>query len=231
MPPSDAAVAALLFDLDGTLVDTADANARAYAMALDEARIVVAPDAMRRLSHGRNWRQFLPEIISAAKSDADAAAIAKRKRELYPAMLDDVRLNEGLLALLRSARETFRTALVTTASRVNVLAVLERKRIADLFDTLVTGDDVSRHKPDPEAYQLAARRLGVAPALCLAFEDSAVGVASAQAAGMRVVAVSSDFPADVVVERQEATAIGALTDAASVILVRPSARGDSVPAS
>ena len=146
-------------------------------------------------------------------------------------MLDDVRLNEGLLALLRSARETFRTALVTTASRVNVLAVLERKRIADLFDTLVTGDDVSRHKPDPEAYQLAARRLGVAPALCLAFEDSAVGVASAQAAGMRVVAVSSDFPADVVVERQEATAIGALTDAASVILVRPSARGDSVPAS
>ena len=102
----------------------------------------------------------------------------------------------GLLALLAGCRDRVRTALVTTASRANVDAILDAHGLRPDFDVVVTGDDVSRHKPDPEAYLLAAARLAVAPAQCLVFEDSDIGLKSARAAGMAVVRVAfTDEPA------------------------------------
>lgn len=79
---------------------------------------------------------------------------------------------------------------MTTASGASVRAILERHRLSPLFDAVVTGDEVQRHKPDPEAYLLAAASLSLAPAECLAFEDSAVGIAAAVAAGIPVVRVT-----------------------------------------
>jgi HAD superfamily hydrolase (TIGR01509 family) len=78
---------------------------------------------------------------------------------------------------------------VTTASAGNVGAILEHFAMRRLFDIVVTGDDVARHKPDPEAYRLAAERLSVPAEACLVFEDSEVGAAGAIGAGMAVVRV------------------------------------------
>lgn len=180
---------ALLFDLDGTLVDTGAANAEAYARALAEAGVRVDAAAVARVASGRNWRQFLPELLAAAGSAVDPAVVARRKAELYPAAMDGLRLNAPLLALAAACRPAMRTALVTTASGTNARAVLGHYALLSLFDVVVTGDDVGVHKPDPEAYHLAATRLGVAPSECLAFEDSDIGVASARAAGVPVVQV------------------------------------------
>ena len=192
MPPVSlqrGAIVALLFDLDGTLVDSASANAHAYVAALAEAGVAIEVEELRVRIGGRNWRQFLPEILEDKQSKASASAIAERKTQLYPKMAAGVRLNEGLLALARVSRDRLQTALVTTASRPNTMAILNQTGLDDLFDTIVTGDDVSRHKPDPEAYLLAARRLSVDPMQCIAFEDSPIGIESARAAGMRVVSV------------------------------------------
>ena len=183
------AIVALLFDLDGTLVDSASANARAYAVALGEAGVAIEVAELRAKIGGRNWRQFLPEILEGKQSKASAKAIAERKTQLYPKMAAGVRLNEGLLALARTSRDRFQTALVTTASRQNTMAIVNQTGMDGLFDTIVTGDDVLRHKPDPEAYHLAASRLGIDPIQCIAFEDSLTGIESARAAGMHVVTV------------------------------------------
>ena len=86
-------------------------------------------------------------------------------------------------------RDSHKTALVTTASGSNVKAILDYHGLAGLFDIIVTGDDVTRHKPDPEAYLLACRGLNLLPAHCIAFEDSDIGVASAEAAGVAVIRV------------------------------------------
>lgn len=189
-------IRALLFDLDGTIADTARVNVAAYQAALAEAGIQVQADRLGRLASGRHWKQFLPGLIEACGASADPAAIADRKKVLYAGMVGGVRLNGGLLALLAGCRDRMRTALVTTASRANVDAILDAHGLRPDFDVVVTGDDVSRHKPDPEAYLLAAARLAVAPAQCLVFEDSDIGLKSARAAGMAVVRVAfTDEPA------------------------------------
>jgi beta-phosphoglucomutase len=180
---------ALLVDLDGTLIDSADANHSAYARALSEVGVVIEPSELARRAEGRQWRAFLPELLADAGVECDPGEIARRKGELYRETIGTLHVNGPLLALAASVRPAMKTVLVTTASAANVAAILNHFGLRDAFDFVVTGDDVSRHKPDPEAYHLALARLGLDAGECLAFEDSDVGVASAAAAGIAVVRV------------------------------------------
>jgi beta-phosphoglucomutase-like phosphatase (HAD superfamily) len=179
----------LLFDLDGTLIETSATNYGAYALALGEVGVDIEPQAVANAAEGRHWSEFLPLLLERAQATVLPAAIARRKGELYRQMLGETRLNAPLVALAVSSRPYMRSAIVTTASAASVHALLECHRIADLFDVVVTGDDVAHRKPDPEAYIVAVARLRLAPEECLAFEDSDVGVRSAKAAGIAVVRV------------------------------------------
>lgn len=180
---------AILIDFDGTLVDTGAANYESYAAALSEVGVTVDRSTFDRHVSGRSWREFLPRLLEEAGVVADCQSIAQRKRVLYGEKVAHLRINHGIVGLLCAARNTLRAGLVTTASRGSVEAILEHHALTTLFDVVITGDDVIRPKPDPEAYLLAAKRLSVAPDECLVFEDSEVGVASAHAAGMTVVRV------------------------------------------
>lgn len=181
---------ALIFDLDGTLVDTDDANFRAYVAALREVGVNVDRARFDAAARDRNWRAFLPDLLAQAGVVADAAAVAARKRALYRAQCGALRFNEGLLAVARLARATARIGLATTASASSVADVLSPRGLAGAFDAIVTGDDVRRHKPAPDAFLLCAQRLAVEPARCIVFENSDIGEAAARDAGMRVVRVS-----------------------------------------
>jgi beta-phosphoglucomutase len=180
---------ALLVDLDGTLVDTSTANYLAYAEALAAVGVVVDRKRWDSQSQGRNWRQFLPDMLREVP-DVEPAEVAAHKARLYPAKLAHSVLNRPLVTLIRSSRERLRTALVTTASSANARAVLNHHDLDGLFDLVVTGDEVERHKPYPDAYRLAAKRLGVAAAECLAIEDSDIGMAAAAAFGAPCLRVS-----------------------------------------
>lgn len=186
------AVKALLVDMDGTLVDTAEANFLAYAEALQAAGVTVTREAFDQVALGRNWRQFLPALMEGNSGGADPAAVAARKAQLYPEKIRHTLVNDALVGLIAAGRAAWKTALVTTASAANVEAVLSYHKLRDLFDLVVTGSDVTHHKPHPEAYQLAASRLGFAPSECLVIEDSAIGVASAKAFGSPCIKLS--FP-------------------------------------
>jgi HAD superfamily hydrolase (TIGR01509 family) len=178
---------ALLVDLDGTLVDTGEANFQAYAAALREAGVEIGRRRFDELSQGRNWRNFLPLMLAGA--EASPEAVAARKAALYGDFLHLTVLNSGVARLLELCRAQWRCALVTTASRRNAEAILHYHNIEHLFDCIVTGDDVARHKPDPEAYRLAAEWLGAEPQRCVAIEDTDIGAASASAFGAAVIRV------------------------------------------
>ncbi len=173
---------ALLVDMDGTLVQSAHANAAAYAMALSECGITVNIDKLAPLIDGRSWRDFLPEL-TAARSDVIPEQVARRKRVLYPSFFHLLQLNELLAELIRLLHGKLATALVTTASSMAVGGILERFAIADLFDVIVSGDNVTQAKPHPEGYIRAASQLGLTPEECMLIEDSETGMRAAQAFG------------------------------------------------
>jgi beta-phosphoglucomutase len=182
---------AYLVDFDGTLADTREANYLAYARSLEEVGVVLSREEFLRQTHGKNWRQFLPVILKEHGSDHDPAKIAARKSELYKGTACDVRFNDALVSILQGRDSSIRTALVTSASTSNVeVAMSGRHDIKSLFEVTVTGDDVTRHKPDPQGFEIAASRLGVKACHCIVFEDSDVGVEAGLAFGAQVLRVS-----------------------------------------
>jgi HAD superfamily hydrolase (TIGR01509 family) len=174
-------VKALLVDLDGTLVDTADANFRAYRAALEPHGVTLTREWWLANGFGRNWRQFLPELLG--ESGAVAQDVANRKAALYPECVADTVVNEPLVKLLEWLKPAVRTALVTAASRSATDLLLDFHGLRRLFDEVVTGDDVAAHKPSPLAFEAAAKRFGVRPDECMIIEDSEVGIAAAAAFG------------------------------------------------
>ena len=168
--------------MDGTLVQSAQANAAAYAMALSECGITADIAKLAPLIDGRSWRDFLPELMSE-RPEIIPEQVARRKRVLYPKFFHLLHLNELLAELIRLLHGKLATALVTTASSMAVTGILERFAITDLFDVVVSGDHVTQAKPHPEGYIRAASQLGLRPDECMLIEDSETGMRAAQAFG------------------------------------------------
>jgi len=182
--------AAVLFDLDGTLVDTERESAEAMARAL-AAHGVPCDQEDRDYIIGRSWVAIHARLV-------ERYTLTMSRDELIAAT---ARAREGVFAelgvtILQGAREAVtrlgpRRALVTGSSRVEAKQALAALGLADAFQVVVAAEDVPRSKPHPDGYLLAAERLGVAIDHCLIIEDSLSGIAAGVAAGGTVVAVAA----------------------------------------
>ena len=180
-------VGALLFDLDGTLVDTVEANFEAYRGAFAESGYELTREEFVA-TWGLDSRDFIPALVPGIEAAA-VDAIRATKSRLYAGQLHRTVVNEALVAFLRLVAPVHPTALVSTAKSLNGQQLLDAHGLDGLFDVVVWGDQVSRSKPDPEGYRRALAQLGVEPSACLAFEDSATGREAALAAGVLVLEV------------------------------------------
>ena len=178
---------AILFDLDGVLVDSRECieliwHAWAAERGLD-------PAAFLRVAHGRRIAETLRLVAPLLDAVAEAAVLdAMEEVETR-----GLRAAPGAAGMLRQLSEAQR-AIVTSGSRV-VATLRLRTAGLPIPGVFVTAGDVARGKPDPEPYLLGASRLGVAPADCVVVEDSPPGVGAGKAAGMRVIAVLTTYPA------------------------------------
>ncbi len=177
----------LLFDLDGTLVSTKEANYGAYKDALEEFGYSLALEEFERI-WGLDSRAFIPALIPGISSST-VEAVRARKSLLYEKYLDQTLPNAPLIEFLRLVAPMHKTALVSTAKSVNGHRILAAHGLESMFDVVVFGDEVTRSKPDPEGYLKALRLLGISPREGIAFEDSGPGQAAALAAGLRVILV------------------------------------------
>jgi beta-phosphoglucomutase len=192
---------AVIFDMDGTLVQTETLKAESYARAITELRkgavrhddVIAAYDPLI----GRSRSDVVRSLMEFGLQDTDAL-VALRLR-IYDEMISDRALLKRQeyphsTALLRSVKQRgYPTALTTVSHAREAFIILDALDLRQYFDTIVTIDDVSRAKPSPDLYLVAAARLGMQPALCLAIEDSLAGVEAAVAAGMPCIAIANDL--------------------------------------
>ena len=181
---------AVLFDMDGVLVDSHDAHLRSWRRLAAENDLPFDAPAFVR-GFGRKSREIITGWWPGRAGDAER--LAARKEDLYRA---DVRRQfppgDGAAELVRAlAAAGYRLAVASSGPPQNVVLVLDALGVADRFDAVVTGEDVTRGKPDPEVFLAAAQRLGVPPARCLVVEDAPLGVRAAHRGGMAALAVLS----------------------------------------
>jgi sugar-phosphatase len=178
---------AFLFDSDGVLVDSDHSVEQAWGAW--STRFELDPDEVVRLAHGTPSRQTVSRLVAEPHREEAQAMIDRLELELA----DEVRALPGAVELL-SAMPPATWAVVTSG---NTLLARARLRAAGIPEpvALVTADDVTRGKPDPEPYLLGAARLRRPAGACVVFEDSSAGVAAARAAGVReVVGVTRHNP-------------------------------------
>lgn len=180
----------LFFDLDGTLVDTYEADFLAYRDAIEEViGVRIERDAFMA-TNGMEMRQKLAQLAPGFTSE-QADRVAAGKKKYYKNYMHATAPNDALIAFLTDMAEHHLTALVTTAKQQNAEAVLEKYGISDLFDIKVFGDGVTNPKPHPESYLTALKQGNLSADEVLAFEDSESGLASAHAAGIKTLRIRS----------------------------------------
>jgi beta-phosphoglucomutase len=183
---------AVLWDMDGTLVDTAEYHYRAWKALADEAGEMFTRDDFAATFGMRN-----PEILAKlypGKYDSTAVSrLGDRKEVLYRAAVEQggVDFLPGVRALVEALHAAgSRQAIASSAPRANLELILRLTGATALFAALVSAEDVRRGKPDPEVFQTAASRLSAAATTCVVMEDAVAGVQAAKAAGMACVAVT-----------------------------------------
>ena len=180
-------IRAVLFDLDGTLVDSSPVHERAYRQVLADQHPALLPGFDYRTVSGLTT---FDAFRSLGLDESQSREATSRKQSLYRETVNTVRAMPGALALLEKlkARGTA-IAIVTSASRASATRTLEATGLLTFADTLVTADDVTKAKPDPEPYRRALAHLKADPAKTIAVEDALSGIVSAHAAGVKVVGV------------------------------------------
>ena len=179
---------AVVFDLDGVILDS--------EQVWDEVREQLVADwgggysreaqqAMMGMS-SREWALYLHEELDVPRSPCEINdEVVRRMLDRYHAELP---LIEGAVDAVRSLAEAFPLAVASSSNRPLIDAVLAGAGVRTCFAATVSSEEVARGKPAPDVYLEAARRLGVAPELCAAIEDSGNGIRAAHAAGLRVIA-------------------------------------------
>ena len=189
-----AEVKLLITDFDGTLVDTFAANYAAYNKAFSEVGLSITEEQYRKC-FGYRFERFMTEM--GVVDVTVASKIRSLKGRYYPEFFDRLVVNRPLLEFLRAFRRGgAKTAIASTARRINLENALAYIGADGDFDLILAGEDVKDGKPSPEIYQTAVERMGVLPSEAIVFEDSAVGFAAAEAAGICHVKVNEFFYGD-----------------------------------
>ncbi len=178
----------LLIDFDGTLVDTRQANYRAYRDVMKEVNFELNEEQYLSEYFGMRCGEFMRKLGFTDSYEIDR--MRRRKIEIYPNHFESITLNKPLWDFAQSFRaQGGKVWIVSTGQTANISNVMNYFALTDKVDGLITGADVRNSKPSPECFLKAMSKEGVTPDECLIFEDSVVGLKAAEDSGARFIKV------------------------------------------
>lgn len=184
-------IKAIITDFDGTLVDTFEANLRAYQQAFNACGMTLTAEQYRAC-FGLRFDAFMSRML--VSDDQTACKIKELKKEYYPQFFEQLVPNHPLIELIDSFHQLGgKTAIASTARKENLMNAVNFLGIAQYFDLILTGIDVKKGKPEPEIYIKSMAALGVTPEETLIFEDSDIGIEAAIASGARYIRVTPEW--------------------------------------
>ena len=193
MPYNAMKFAAVIFDLDGTIIKSEEEWAKAYAVVLEKLGVKTNGNdpPTRGLSIKSNWTNFL--IKYNVKTNKTVEELETLTYIEYQKLIPQVTLNDGVLEFIDGLKENGSPlALATSTNWETADKVLKHFGLESSFESVTTGEEVVNPKPAPDIYILASEKLGVEPLDCLVIEDSLPGITAAKEAGMKVIAVRKD---------------------------------------
>ncbi|MGD0017558.1 MAG: HAD family phosphatase [Verrucomicrobiia bacterium] len=186
-----------IFDWDGVIIDSSRQHEESWELLAREGDRLLPPDHFKR-SFGMKNEQIIPELLGWTREPTEIRRLSLRKEELYRQIIRERGITPlpGVVELLGRLREAVVPAAVGSSThRLNITTTLIMLGLDEMFQAIVTAEDVTHGKPDPEVFLLAAQRIGVPAARCVVFEDTQVGIQAACDGGMKVIGVAATHPA------------------------------------
>lgn len=181
-----------IFDMDGVLVDNVSYHVHAWQQFGREMGRDLTEEQIRSVFGQRN-REMVNRLLGPGIPEEDLPGLAERKEQIYRDCIShDLHPVSGLHDFLEDLEKAgIRCAVATSGPKANADFVLERLAIGGFFRAVVTGAEVTRSKPEPDIFLLAARQIGVPAEHCVVFEDSAAGIEAARRAGCACIALAT----------------------------------------
>jgi len=188
---------AVLYDLDGLIVNSeplhgiaSEKTLNIYGRTLSEI-----PESVRNSFYGKRVADVAAGIVESLSLPVSPERFAGERQRIFMQLIDEgIELMPAMEeSLVLFEKMCLKKAVVSSGDKEYVYRILELTGLAQKFEAVITGNDVTRGKPDPQCYLLAARKLGIAPEKCLVLEDAYAGICAALAAGMKVIGVENHF--------------------------------------
>ena len=190
-------VNAVIWDMDGIIADTAQYHHKGWQIVFRK-RGTNYTEADFRRNTGKRSDTIVREVLGEKIPQNETTEIIREKDETFRQLMGEkIKLFPGVLKLITALKEHgFKIAIASSAPRENILLITRSLKIANRFDAIISGWEVTKGKPHPQTFLLAAEKLGVAAADCIVIEDAISGVAASKRAGMRCIAVTNTTSRD-----------------------------------
>ena len=186
-------ITTIIFDMNGVITDDEHCHEMATKLVFESFGVDITPEIYRTYCLGRTDKAAFADLLAdyGLQNVKRSKLIADKTKIYLDLVRDELKIYPGVVNCIQKLAQNYTLALTTSSTKLEVQATMKITGLSDLFKVVVTSEDVSRGKPDPEPYLVTLKKLGLPASQCLVIEDSENGVKSAKAAAIKCIAISN----------------------------------------